>query len=289
VARGWEVHGVTSRDGPDAAEEIIWHRADLLNPQQLNATVQSAQATHLLHLAWYIAPGRWATAAENFQWVQASLELLRAFRKQGGERIVTAGSCLEYDWDYGYCSETRTPCTPHTAYGVCKDALQTLTSAFTVASGMTSAWGRIFFLYGPYEHPDRLVASVIRSLLAGEPARCSHGNQIRDFLFAADVAGALVALLESDVTGPINVASGQPVALKEIVNHIGGLIGRPELIRLGAIPAAPTDTRLVVADTTRLADALAWRPAYNLEAGLTKTIDWWRAHAHIGAAAGQKA
>jgi nucleoside-diphosphate-sugar epimerase len=154
---------------------------------------------------------------------------------------------------------------------------------------MTSAWGRIFFLYGPCEHPDRLVASVIRSLLAGEPARCSHGNQIRDFLFAADVAGALVALLESDVTGPINVASGQPVALKEIVNHIGGLIGRPELIRLGAIPAAPTDTRLVVADTTRLADALAWRPAYNLEAGLTKTIDWWRAHAHIGAAAGQKA
>src|ERR1700738_2172617 len=85
VARGWEVHAVTSRNGPDAAEEIIWHRADLLNPRELNATIRSAQATHLLHLAWYVAPGQWATASENFEWVHASLELLRAFREQGGE------------------------------------------------------------------------------------------------------------------------------------------------------------------------------------------------------------
>ena len=52
------------------------------------------------------------------------------------------------------------------------------------------------------------MASVIRSLLAGEPARCSHGNQVRDYLFAEDVADAFVALLESDVTGPINIALG---------------------------------------------------------------------------------
>ena len=195
--------------------------------------------------------------------------------------MVNAGSCLEYDWQYGYCSETRTPCVPHTIYGTCKHALQLLTSALAGDEAFSSAWGRIFFLYGPHEHPDRLVASVIRSVLAGEPARTSHGNQVRDYLFAGDVADAFVALLESDVTGPINIASGRAIRLKEIALTIGDLLGRPDLIRLGAIPAAPTDTPLVVADTTRLARDLHWQPKVDLADGLTQTIAWWRSQAAV--------
>jgi nucleoside-diphosphate-sugar epimerase len=289
IARGWEVHAVSSREVPEGAGDVSWHRADLCAPEQLNAVVRSAGASHLLHLAWYLPPGRWATAPEHFAWVRASLDLIRAFAEHGGARIVTAGSCLEYDWSYGYCSESRTPCAPHTVYGVCKHALQTLTSAFAANRGMTSAWGRIFNLYGPYEHPDRLVPSVIRSLLADEPARCSHGEQIRDYMFSHDVARAFVALLESDVTGPINVASGQPVRLKDIVLRLGELIGKPDLIRLGAIPAAPTDMPLVVADITRLTHVLKWRPEHDLESGLTQTIEWWRARLRVGEAAGQQA
>jgi len=91
------------------------------------------------------------------------------------------------------------------------------------------------------------------------------------------VADAFVKLLESDVTGPVNIASGQAIALKDIVNRIGQIIGRPELIQLGAIPAAATDTPLVVADTTRLLAALDWSPSWDLDRGLRATIDWWRA------------
>jgi nucleoside-diphosphate-sugar epimerase len=277
VAHGWDVHAVTSKPTPSASPGVTWHRADLLDREGTATLVRAAGPSHLLHLAWYIAPGKWAAAPENFEWVSASLELLRAFRDAGGARVVTAGSCLEYDWNYGYCSETRTPCASSTAYGTCKHALQLLSAAIAHGSGMTSAWGRIFFLYGPHEHPDRLVASVTRSLLAGQPARTSHGNQVRDYLFAGDVADAFVALLESQVTGPINIASGRAIALKDIVLRIGDLIGRPELIQLGAIPAAPTDTPLVVADTTRLATALGWTPSTSLDDGLRQTIAWWRA------------
>ena len=277
VARGWEVHAVSSRHHPPSQSGVQWHRADLLVEDDLARVVGDASADHLLHLAWYIAPGRWASAPENFEWVRASLQLLRAFHERGGgTRLVTAGSCLEYDWQYGYCSERRTPCAPHTAYGVCKHALQTLTTAFAGQSGLTSAWGRIFFVYGPYEHPDRLVASVVRALLADEPARCSHGRQIRDYLFVQDVADALVALLESDLEGPVNIASGHPVALKDIVSRIGAILDKPDLIRLGAIPPAGTDVPLVVADVTRLTTELGWRPACDLDTGLRRTIEWWR-------------
>jgi nucleoside-diphosphate-sugar epimerase len=278
VSRGWDVHAVSRlrTDGASASQGVTWHVANLLRDGEAEALVRAASATHLLHLAWYIAPGRWAAAPENFEWVQASLALLRAFKANGGTRVVTAGSCLEYDWRYGYCSETLTPCTPHTAYGACKHALQILSAALARDSAMSSAWARVFFVYGPHEHPDRLVASVVRSLLAGEPARCSHGRQVRDYLFVEDVADAIVRLLDSDVRGPMNIGSGQAIALRSIVEKIGEQTGRSELIQLGAIPQAATDTPLVVADTSRLAAELDWRPRWDLDRGIEKTIAWWR-------------
>lgn len=276
VERGWDVHAVWSaRPHPDVTG-VTWQQANLLEPGDVTRVVKASGADSLLHLAWYIAPGKWAQSPENFAWVRASLDLITAFRNAGGSRIVGAGSCLEYDWNFGYCSEARTPCAPRTVYGTCKHALRLLTAAMMPGEGQTSAWGRIFFLYGPHEHPDRLVPSVIRSILAGEPARTSHGRQVRDYLYADDVADAFVRLLDSDVIGPINIASGRPIALKDIVTRIGQLMGRPDLIQLGAIPAAPTDTPLVVADTTRLSSALDWTPSWDLDRGLEATIDWWR-------------
>ena len=274
---GWEVVAVRSKKAGTETAGVTWIQANLLDPADVRRVVTDSRASHLLHLAWNIEPGKWVTAPDNVSWVRASLDLLTAFRQAGGIRAVSAGTCLEYDWTHGYCSEDRTPLTPNTLYGTCKHALQLVSTAMGTGDGFTTAWGRIFFLYGPGEHPDRLVASVIRSLLAGEPARTSHGHQVRDYLYAGDVADAFVRLVESEVTGPVNIGSGQPVELREIVKRIGELMGRPELLRLGAIPAAATDTPLVVADTARLTALLDWTPEWTLTRGLEASIDWWRA------------
>jgi nucleoside-diphosphate-sugar epimerase len=154
--------------------------------------------------------------------------------------------------------------------------MQILTSGLARDGSLASAWARIFFIYGPHEHPDRLVAAVVRSLLAGEPARTSHGRQVRDYLFVEDVADALVRLLESDVTGPINIASGQAITLRDIIFQIGRQTGRSDLIQLGAIPQATTDAPIVVADTSRLTAELDWQPRWDLAQGIEKTIAWWR-------------
>lgn len=131
-------------------------------------------------------------------------------------------------------------------------------------------------MYGPNEHPLRLVPSVIQSLMLGKTANCSHGNQIRDYLYVKDVASALVALVESDITGPVNVASGIPYLLKDLVNEVGCLMGETELIKLNAIPSPQSEPPMIVADTSRLTNIVGWKPTYSMKEGLSETIEWWR-------------
>jgi nucleoside-diphosphate-sugar epimerase len=292
VGRGYDVHAVTSRDmgarrfpidGVDGGGEIAWHQADLMDTGQTTRLFEAVRPTHLLHLAWYVVPGKAATAPENFRWVQASLELLRQFGERGGRRVVMAGSSYEYDWRYGYCAEAVTPTVPATYYGACKLALARLLEAYAAQAGLSQACARIFFLYGPREDPKRLVSLVIRSLLVGEPARCSHGRQIRDYLHVDDVADALVTLLDGDVRGAVNIGSGQPVALRDIVSLIAAKLDRAHLVEFGAVPSHPHDTPLVVADVARLTEEVKWRPRYDLDRGLDATIAWFQSALHVEA------
>ena len=135
---------------------------------------------------------------------------------------------------------------------------------------------KIFFLYGPYEHPKRLISYVIRSLIKGEPALCSSGDQNRDFLYVEDVASGFVALLENEITGIVNIGSGESVLLRNVVETIGEKIGCPELIRLGVIPSRPDDPTMLVADASKLRQEVGWTPRFNLDRGLDQTIEWWK-------------
>lgn len=276
VGRGYEVHGVSSQPQRSNSQQVWWHQADLTDFTQIQQLIAQIQPTDLLHLAWYLVPGKFVKANENYDWVQISLELLRQFQEHGGKRVVMAGTCFEYDWQYGYCSELLTPTAPNTFYGKCKNTLQLLLDNYAQQTGLSSAWARVFLLYGPHENPSRLVSSVICSLLQGKVAKCSHGKQIRDYLHVQDVADALVTLLASDVVGPVNIGSGIPVTIKDIVQNIAQQLNAQELLQLGALPAATNDTDLVVANIARLRDEVGWQPAYDLDSGLEQTIGWWK-------------
>jgi nucleoside-diphosphate-sugar epimerase len=291
AARGFdELHAVSTRTAgaaggdeltDDAAgtttARVRWHKADLLSGAEAERVIASVRPSHLLHLAWYAEPGKYWTSPLNEEWRLASERLLTAFAEHGGERVVAAGTCAEYDWNFGgYCSERETPLAPATPYGKAKHALHGALDTLARERDLSAAWGRIFFLYGAHEHPARLVSSVIRALLRGEPARCTHGEQLRDFLYVGDVADAFAALLDSDVRGAVNIASGEAVSLKTVVKRIAEKLDRPELIELGAIRAPAGEPPLLAADVARLADEVGWSPAYTLDAGLDASISWWR-------------
>jgi nucleoside-diphosphate-sugar epimerase len=273
----YELHALTSNaDVPANTSSERWHVANLLDKQQVSDVMAKIRPTHLLHCAWYAIPGKYWTANENYQWVESGLHLIEAFASQGGERIVGVGSCAEYDWRFGYCSEEMTPLNPTTTYGICKHAFQMLMNSFSKQRGLSSAWGRLFFLYGPHEAGGRLVSSVIESLISKQPALCSHGQQLRDFLYVQDAADALAALLDSNVEGAVNIASGIPISVAEVVNQIADQMDHPELVRLGALPSPENEPHLLLADITRLRTELGWSPRYELTEGLAETISWWK-------------
>lgn len=277
LAKDFEIHAVSSRGRyNDYPEHVEWHHADLHNAEHVLRLLATVRPQYLLHLAWDVTHGEYWHSLENLRWVKASLGLLQAFITSGGKRILTAGSCAEYDWNYGYCTEELTPVKPVTIYGVCKNALQSMIAAAGKEASLSTAWGRLFFLYGPGEHEKRLVPVVVNSLLKGKEVPCTSGEQIRDYLYIKDAASAMVTLLESDVSGPVNIASGDPVRLKDLIKAAAELIGRPDLVKLGSLAAAEGDPPLLLANTMRLKDEVGWQPKYNLQEGLQETVAWWK-------------
>jgi nucleoside-diphosphate-sugar epimerase len=268
----FEVHAVARRSGPPFTG-VVYHACDLFEADAVGQLLRRMQPTHLLHLAWIATPGVYWTSPENYGWVEASKHLLTAFAEAGGKRAVIAGTCAEYDWTAaGVCNEFTTPTRPATVYGRCKNELREWAETCRV----DVAWARLFFLHGPREHPARLVPSVARALLAGEVAECSAGTQQRDFLHVDDAADALIALLRSDVTGPVNIGSGEAVAVRTVVEAVARWCARPDLVRLGARPTPSNEPPLLVADVTRLRDEVGWRSSIPFEHGIGDAVLYWR-------------
>ena len=266
---GVEVHAL-GRSPVDHAG-VIDHPADLLAGVD-RGMIEAIGATHLLHLAWEARPGFWA-ASENLDWVAASIGLVRAFVAGGGRRAVVAGSCAEYDWTgSGRLEEATSPIQPATLYGTAKASLHAVLAKAAPGLGLSLAWARIFFPYGPGERPERLLGSLLEAAHSGDVAKVSEGSQRRDFIHVEDVAAALVAILAAPVEGVVNVASGKAATVRRFVEIATQAAGSADRVAYGAIPTRPDDPPLIEGAIDRLLAETAYHPRFTLETGLADAV-----------------
>ncbi len=200
---------------------------------------------------------------------------------RGGRRAVLAGTSAEYDWAAGAAvlDEEEGPLGAATPYGQAKQRLHEAARERVSTLGISLAWGRIFFLFGPGEPAPRLVPSVARALLAGLPAETTHGEQVRDVIYVEDLADAFAALLESSVEGPVNLASGTGMSLRALAERTAVEVGRPDLLRVGALCAREHEPARLVASVRRLRDEVGWRPEIGQDEGLRRSCAAWRGSA----------
>ncbi|HEY4343372.1 MAG TPA: NAD(P)-dependent oxidoreductase [Parvibaculum sp.] len=275
ILSGAEVHAV-SRRRPDANGDFVWHQVDLLVPGAASAVMDEVRPDCVLHLAWCVEHGKFWTDPKNADWGAATLALAHAALSTGAKRFVCVGTCYEYDWpDEAPCDEVTTPLRSHTLYDETKINAHLALKGLFDKSDVALAWARLFFLYGPNENPGRLVSSVARALVQGEEALCSAGLAVRDFMDVRDAGAALSALSLSAVSGSVNIASGEGVTVADLVQTLGRLAGRPDLVRLGALPDRTGEPPHIVAVTRRLHDEVGFRPVRDLDTGLRDALAFW--------------
>lgn len=190
----------------------------------------------LLHLAWGGLPNYLSS-----NHVKVELPIQRRFLKacvdSGLRRMVVTGTCLEYGMLSGELREDMAN-NPTTAYGMAKDQLRRDLQGAASARGTELIWLRLFYLYGPGQAPSSLYSQLAAAVARGDAVfDMSPGDQVRDFLAIEDAALVITRLTAQDNgTGIINVCSGQPTTIHDIVHEWVNTWNATISIRLGTYP-----------------------------------------------------
>ncbi len=268
-SKDFEIHAISTKkvQNPD---NIFWHQVDLFNQAALKEIFVELKPQYLLHLAWNIAD-RDYDGNHHFKWLQIGINITHAFYENGGKRMVVAGSCFEYDWKNGICYEDQINEHSQHTYGYAKYTLSKIIDKYCKINNYSYAWGRIFFAYGYGGNSTSLIPYVINNLNSNKEVVIRGTNQIKDYIHIDDIAGALVKLLYSDVNGSINISTGTPMKIKNIVEKIANYLKKPQLVKFNT-QVTNFDGLCVIGDNSRLINEVKYTPRIDFDKGLLNTI-----------------
>lgn len=199
----------------------------------------------VIHAAWYVEWRKYTDSDINFDCVSGTLAMARGAAKSGVRHFVGVGTCMEYLLPSTELT-IDSVLSPTTLYSACKLSVYHMLSEYFSKLDLTFSWCRLFYLYGEGENPSRLVPYVRERLSRGEIAKLSAGTQVRDFLDVGK-AGAMIAdVITTGQPGAINICSGQPTTIRQLVEFIADEYGRRDLLEFGAAVVHPSDPAAVV-------------------------------------------
>ena len=248
---------------------------DLDDGAAVERALRDSKPEIILHAAWYANPQDYLTSPMAIASLHATTTLLRAAAQCGCRRFVGIGTCLEYGSSDRPRRESDA-CEPRTLYAACKLSAWLVCRALAAQTGLSAAWARLFYLYGPDENPGRILPALVTAVRAGRTFPTTEGTQVRDYLHIEDAGRALALLCCHEAEGAINVASGQPTALRDFALTVGSILRAESQIRIGEIPMRRDEEMFVVADVARLR-GLGFEPNHvTLHEGLDHALKNWR-------------
>lgn len=244
------------------AEHVQHCEADVAAVDDWRAAVRAFAPERVFHCAWYAEPGKYLTdVAQNLAHLHAGLAFVREVLAMQPRHFVAVGTCFEYDTAgpmplHEELSHER----PVHIYSACKLALKTVALQLAAEAKVPLVWARIFYLYGPFEDPRRLVPHVVARLRDGQPVQLrSHGHQVRDFLHVDDVASGLDFAARHWQPGVVNIARGEGITVRELTRHIARQFDGESLLSFASDDTPLAEPMVVVGDSERLR-SLGWQP-----------------------------
>ncbi len=236
------------------------------------ALVEQFSPDAVLHLAWVATPGVYLTSPENEVWLEQSKTWFQSLRDIGVPHIAGTGTCIEYAASPEPLHEMTSRLGPAFPYSRAKAALFQWLNDGALGSQTTWSWFRVFYPYGPGEHPSRICSSLIAQLSVGKSLTLHTPHSVKDYIFVDDLALAMCLALEGKATVAINIGTGLGISIQDLATRLAELLHADTNLVQHANELASDPTPIVIADNQRL-HGIGWSQRTSLEAGLERLID----------------
>lgn len=220
----------------------------------------------VVHLGWDVQRrGDWTVQSNCV----AESARLFAYVSTQPRQLIVLGSAEEYGRREGRLNEEDMPLLPLSAYGWAKQATRELVQSWRTAETAV-LWLRPFLVYGPGQTGSMLIPTAITAAEQRRPAAFSDGAQRRDFVHVEDVVDAIVLGLDRCPSGMevVNIGTGEPVAVKSVLEQLALLFDASGLFSIGGLPRRVGEPDLQVANPQRAAELIGWRARTDWRAGL---------------------
>ncbi len=275
--------------------QVIEHSSttcDMTNAAQTNAFFEQHKPKLVFHLAArvYGIIGNMRNHGTSFyDNIMINTNVIEACRVHGVEKIVAMGTGAVYP-DFGgehlLKEDEIWQGRPHPSeeyYAHAKRAMLAQLEAYKAQYGMRSSFVISGNLYGPHDRFDEVNGHVVPSLISKFDRAAKAGERVtvwgngaaqRDFLYADDAAQALIHIAQK-VDGPINMASGNINAIRDVVETLAKLYYMEDKLDWDA--NMPNGQAFRAYNVGMLYET-GFRPAYDLHSGLAKTVEWYKAN-----------
>ncbi len=259
-------------------DRLRWWQVDMEHAHDVHALVSEIKPGIVFHLGGHV------TAAPEVELVESTfhsllvstVNLLGAVTRTGCRRLVLTGSLEEPRGD----AASATPTSP---YAAAKWAAGGYARMFHRLYQTPAVIVRPFYTYGPAQPEHRVIPYTILCYLRGVQPRLSSARRRLDCVYVDDVIeGLVLAACRPGLEGAtVDLGSGQAVSVSDVVLRIKDLAGSSVEPAFGVEADRPADeTR--VADAAHAFRALGWRASTGLDAGLARTVAWYRDRQPIG-------
>ena len=278
---GHEIHVSIRKDSKlwrieEIIKELNIHYSDIINYNNIEKTIIDIKPEIVYNLAIY---GGYPFQIDSNKMFETNLigtmNVLNACMKVDIQCFINTGTSSEYGLKEAPIKETDF-LEPVSYYAFSKAAATIYCHMIAKTQKVPIVMIRPFSVYGYYEEPTRLIPYLIKSYLKGDKPKLSSKDTLRDFVFIEDLIEAyiLAANKPSAFGEIINIGYGKQHTIGQVVEKIRNMTGSNIDPLWGAVEKRINEPKMWVADITKAKKILGWRPKYNLDEGLNKTIAW---------------
>jgi nucleoside-diphosphate-sugar epimerase len=279
VKLGWEVTSLSlSFKGEVNTPGVRYVSADIKDDESLKKSLGNAAFEYVVNCGGYIDHASFSKGGRKVfdTHFGGVLNLVEALSRDDLRAFVNIGSSDEYGENEAPQIEMQRE-APISPYSIGKVAATHFLQMLYRTENFPATTLRLFLVYGPGQDNRRFLPQIIRGCLEDKSFPTSKGEQLRDFCFIQDMVDAIfLTFSNSAAKGEVvNIASGQPVSIRQMIETVKKLIGRGEP-QFGKIAYRSGENMALYANISKAKTLLGWEPKITLENGLNKTIQWFK-------------